>query len=316
MSAIRSERFAISDFAVTQGGRPALDILCSNRAGRVAALFEHSFYIVFDQSWVCLGSINLPMGPLNVRSTAPEGVIWDACGLEIDDPVSSIEGVLQVGPAFEFATSDAVPWAPPVPGPWSVQTLKAGLAGLDRLDDPSMGIGLGDFITAELARHLVNKIAEAAGRPIEVLGRAVEGAFKGEQFDQSAFDAAVIALLGLGLGLTPSGDDFLGGMLIGLDTLPTLALRPHLFALIERHAPQRTNAISLAHLRAAGAGAGHQALHEILNNLLAGEIGALPDQMIAIDNIGHSSGWDALAGICVTLRAWLGAETQVTPGKG
>ena len=117
-----------------------------------------------------------------------------------------------------------------------------------------------------------------------------------------------VALLGLGPGLTPSGDDFLGGMLIALATLPAPSLRAQLLELIENHAQQRTNAISIAHLRAAGAGAGHEALHDTLNSLLGGDPAALPAQLTAIDHIGHSSGWDALAGTCVTLRAYLAVQ--------
>ena len=119
---------------------------------------------------------------------------------------------------------------------------------------------------------------------------------------------AVLALLGLGPGLTPSGDDFLGGMLIALAILPAPLLRAQLLELIENHAQQRTNAISIAHLRAAGAGAGHEALHEILNSLLTGDGAALPAQLAAVDRIGHSSGWDSLAGMCVTLRAYLAVQ--------
>jgi len=316
LSATKTEGFDPSGFAVTEGGRPALDILCSNDSGRVAALFEHSFYIAFDQSWVCLGSRDLPMGPLNLRSTTPTGMSWEACGLKLEDPVASSENRLAIGTELVFATDDAVPWDPPVLGPWSAQTLKTGLKALDRIGGPNTDMGLGDFVTDNPARHPSSRIVEAASRPIEALSRSVEGAFKGVPIDQLEFDAAAIALLGLGPGLTPSGDDFLGGTLIALSNLPALALRADLFAIIERHAPHRTNAVSLAHLRAAGAGAGHQALHEILNNLLAGETDALPNQMIAIDNIGHSSGWDALAGLGVTLRAYLAAETRVTTGKG
>ena len=316
MSAIRSDRFGVSEFTLTQGGRLALDILRSNKSGRVAALFEHSFYIAFDQDWICLGGNDLSMGPLNLRAATPSGMIWEASGLQIADPVTSSEDCLAVGDTCVFATTDSVPWDPSAPGPWSAQTLANGLDALARLGGPDTGMGLGDFVTADPVVHPSNSIDETVRHPIAALCRAVESAFTGEPADQQEFDAAVIALLGLGPGLTPSGDDFLGGMLIALNTLPAPALRKRLFAFIERHAPQRTNAISLAHLRAAGAGAGHQALHRILNNLLAGQTEVLPDQVIAIDKIGHSSGWDALAGICVTLRAYLSAETRVTTDKG
>jgi len=45
-----------------------------------------------------------------------------------------------------------------------------------------------------------------------------------------------------------------------------------------------------------------------LNSLLCVDTEALPACLAAIDKIGHSSGWDALAGMCVALRAYLAAQ--------
>jgi len=300
-----------ADIVLTQGGRLALDILTANGVGRVAAIFERSFYVAFDRNWVCLGPATLPMGPLNVRSSAPEGMIRESRFLQIDDPVLSSAGRLRVGQALEFGAGDAVAWDPPAPPPWTAATLKAGLDGLDRLAGPRADAGLAGFVPADRTRLPRNRLVAAARQPIDVLSGAFERAFRDVSLDPSDFDGAVIALLGLGPGLTPSGDDFLGGMLLALGILPAPALRAHLRAVIERHAPKRTNAISMAHLRAAGSGSGHAALHEALNSLLGGDGDALPAHLAAIGRIGHSSGWDALAGISVALRAYLAARAGV-----
>jgi hypothetical protein len=55
----------------------------------------------------------------------------------------------------------------------------------------------------------------------------------------------------------------------------------------------RTSAISAAHLAAAAAGEGHEALHRVLN----GEL-----DLDALDAVGHTSGWDALAGAVAVMR--------------
>ena len=293
---------------VIQGGSQALDILKANGAGRVVSLFERSFYIAFDQSWLCLGANSLPMGPLNVRSSAPKNVNWESYGLHIDDPVLSVAGGIRIGQALEFGTLGAIAWHPPAPPPWSVKTLRSGLDGLDRLVGPGADAGLSGFVLADWTRIPNSRVVAAARQPIDCLSRTVERAFKEVPPNAAEFEGAVIALLGLGPGLTPSGDDFLGGMLIALDGLKAPMLRTQLCAVIERHAQQRTNAISIAHLRAAGAGAGHAALHDVLNSLLCGDTEALSAQLAAIDRIGHSSGWDALAGVCVTLRAFITAQ--------
>ena len=92
-------------------------------------------------------------------------------------------------------------------------------------------------------------------------------------------------LVGLGPGLTPSGDDYLGGMLIALRLLERGAQADALWRWLEPRLASRTSAISAAHLAAAAAGEGHEALHEAL----AGDPGRL-------GSVGHCSGWDALAG--------------------
>ncbi|MDA1324675.1 MAG: DUF2877 domain-containing protein [Proteobacteria bacterium] len=301
------------DLVLVQGGRQALDILTANDAGRVAALFEHSFYIAFDKKWVCLGAGCLPMGPLNVRTSAPDGVVWASCGLHIDEPVLSSSGSLWVGQALEFSVGDVVPWTPPAPPPWTALTVKAGLDGLNRLVVMAADEGLAGFVLGDPARVARNRVTAAARQPIDVLSRAVECAFRELPLKISDTEEAVIDLLGLGPGLTPSGDDFLGGMLIALAILPVPTLRAHLQDVIEGQARQRTNAVSFAHLRAAGSGEGHEALHEIFNSLLGGKMSALPVHVGAINTIGHSSGWDALAGMCVTLRAYLAAQRVAVP---
>ena len=187
--------------------------------------------------------------------------------------------------------------------------MTAGLQGLYQPARAFTDEGLAGFVRADRMHIPRNGIMAAARPSIEILSRAVESAFMGHPVKPVELENAVVALLGLGPGLTPSGDDFLGGMLIALATLPAPSLRAQLLELIENNAQQRTNAISIAHLRAAGAGAGHEALHEILNSLLAGNTKALSAQLTAIDHIGHSSGWDALAGTCVTLRAYLAVQS-------
>ena len=105
-------------------------------------------------------------------------------------------------------------------------------------------------------------------------------------------DAA--ALVGLGPGLTPSGDDYLGGMMIALHALARDAQAGALWRWLQPRLGAATSAISAAHLTAAAEGEGHEALHRVLQ-------GTAPPS--ALDAVGHCSGWDALAGAAAVLRA-------------
>jgi len=295
-------------FVLTQGGSQALGILKTDRVGHVAAVFERSFYAAFHREWICFGTESLPMGPLNVRTSAPEDVIRTGRDFGMNDPVRSSAGLLRIGREIAFGLGNAVVWDPPEAPSWTAARVKAGLDALGRLVKPGADGGLGGFVRADWPLIARDRVDAAARRHIDVLCLAAEHAFRDVSPEFSEIDGAATALLGLGPGLTPSGDDFLGGMLIALHILKGQALRAALNLSIERHAGQRTNAISFAHLRAAGAGAGHEALHEVLNCLLGAHTDMLPAHLSAIDDIGHSSGWDALAGMCVTLRAYLAAQ--------
>ena len=64
-----------------------------------------------------------------------------------------------------------------------------------------------------------------------------------------------------------------------------------------------TTALSAAHLAAAAEGFGSAALHELLRAIVAGDAAAMPERLSAVAAIGHSSGWDALAGAAAVLAA-------------
>jgi hypothetical protein len=104
-------------------------------------------------------------------------------------------------------------------------------------------------------------------------------------------------LLGLGIGLTPAGDDALGGAALALHATGRVEQAAAFGEFLEREARAATNAISAAHLLSAANGTGAAAFHKIVATLLEG---TLPD-LAPLDTMGHSSGWDALAGVVAVL---------------
>jgi len=111
------------------------------------------------------------------------------------------------------------------------------------------------------------------------------------------------SLIGLGPGLTPAGDDFVGGAMIALRVFGTNA---HLGALADRIAEwalplarTNTNRISRAQLECAAAGEGHEALHDLLCSFEQKHLARLA-------RIGHTSGLDAAAGALLALARCTG----------
>ena len=110
----------------------------------------------------------------------------------------------------------------------------------------------------------------------------------------------VTALLGLGMGLTPSGDDFLCGLLIALHLpeSPFAAQLPCLRAQVLAELAA-TNAISAAFLRDAAAGQVSAPVQEFVAALCGKQ--ALAPALEALVSLGHRSGYDLLSGILAGL---------------
>ena len=118
--------------------------------------------------------------------------------------------------------------------------------------------------------------------------------------DANAFISAASRLLGVGGGLTPSGDDFVGGALFARRFISggsAASLRWQAGAIeILASATMRTHAISYALLSDLARGESYAPLHALSNALLQGDADATHSAMRDLVAIGHSSGWDMLAG--------------------
>jgi hypothetical protein len=119
-------------------------------------------------------------------------------------------------------------------------------------------------------------------------------------------------LIGLGTGLTPTGDDVLVGLAVvaGADGTLLRAFLPALRLALggDRPLRSRTTAVSAAVLEEAVQGRGHQRLHELLAAIAGPVIPRLREEhpmTQAIDRvlaIGHRSGGDLLTGMRLGLK--------------
>ena len=118
--------------------------------------------------------------------------------------------------------------------------------------------------------------------------------------DANAFISAATRLLGVGGGLTPSGDDFVGGALFALRFVSggsAASLRWQAAGIeILASAKTRTHTISRALLSDLARGASYAPLHLLSNALQQGDADTAQLAMHDLVTIGHSSGWDMLAG--------------------
>ena len=122
--------------------------------------------------------------------------------------------------------------------------------------------------------------------------------------DLAAFEAACLRLLGMGVGLTPSGDDLVGAVFFTLRFAPIAHWQPAMPALrtrISRAAQSASNPISAALLDDLLQGSSYRALHELFDAMHLQQIPAINEAVQGLLRIGASSGGDMLAGVLLTL---------------
>lgn len=125
--------------------------------------------------------------------------------------------------------------------------------------------------------------------------------------DIGDFEVAALRVLGLGPGLTPSGDDFIGGIFFALAHAPRAAWAARLPALrerIHRATVSATNPISAALLGDLMAGTSYRTLHDLLaawddEDLATATHAAHAAH--AVQQIGAHSGADMLSGLLLVL---------------
>ena len=189
----------------------------------------------------------------------------------------------------------AHPWSA-APVAYDAQALRSGAALAWAGMDTHIGLlgwlaGQRLVFPLELARPRLNAVAQAL--------RAQ---------DLAAFEAAALRVLGLGHGLTPSGDDLLGGIFFTLAHAPITSdaawrsAMPGLHARIRGAAQSATNPISAALLDDLMRGSSYRVLHEVFDAFQAGGPRRITDAVNRLLGLGASSGGDMLAGVFLALQ--------------
>ena len=292
-----------SVLAVAVLGQFAHTMLCSQSKGAVIAVFRHSFYIQFGNDVVCMGPAELGKGPLNVLATVPNDLEWPALGLVPKQNASRSASILRVGEHLRFDFGGADVWQPPAAPVFSSNNLRNGLrllvgsvrrrapgglgAVLATLDEPSL---LPDAKGDPLLQAVLWPVTEIWHWLVRALAGSVEP------------PPSVESLVALGPGLTPSGDDFLCGMMASLNYFGRGDIATRLAASVLPIAARETSLISAAYLRCASKGHASAVLFDALQSVLSGGRD-LEARLDAIHAVGHTSGWDSLAGAATACAA-------------
>ena len=273
-------------------------------SGKVLAVFSNGIYLsgcAGEMLWVACEDL-----PMHRRSITASFQPHSVC---VGQRFFAHGTCLHIGEALAIDLDQAEEWKPLTLGPEQAGPLGAVNDSVCRLITTiptfNRNAGLGQTIPVILAiadgrnpgTILLDSLATQAIDPILAIARSCLNE-----------DIAHIAntgkeLIGLGPGLTPSGDDFLGGVLFAAHSLKMTY--PGEFFWDEQPFRElidwsytRTNPISHAILSDLSLGHGPEPLHDIVSSLLSGK--DWRKVMLSINQLlrmGHTSGWDILAGL-------------------
>ena len=250
-------------------GAVAARILSRSSHARITHVFDKSFYAEVGDQLICVLAEDFLNGPINI------------C-------VNEIPRILDVGTCIEISSTKAEIWEPIKFGPINADRLFENLPETYRKDL----IEAKSLLPKSLSSPLFKTIAQPALIDLCLFLRD----------KKTAPVPAIKSLLGLGPGLTPSGDDFLIGMMLVLHTVGEKDLFLKLAKIVKNFASFQTSSISNAHLSAMTDSAqANCLLHELLFALQ--EKKSIKQALIRAENFGHSSGKDAIAGIITALLA-------------
>lgn len=294
--------------SATHEGAAAKALLRPGTRGRVlAALDSVAYLLTASQELLWLASSAAPMHRRCLRLSASLPRLARGAAFCVAD------SRLRIDPGLVVNCAPASLWLPAHVDPDQVVDI-SGLPGrvralaatLDCRQAHGFGRCIADLVGCRPS------FAVGTGDPVitqgQVLVQNLTEAWRSQ--DRRRIALTVDALVGFGTGLTPCGDDFLGGWLFGVRTLraayPDLDL-PDLPVFGERHR-RWTNPISFTLLDDLAKGHATEPLHHIANGILSGEpLDNLRPAILQLTSIGHSTGWDTLSGLLAGLPL---AETR------
>ncbi len=261
--------------ATTLGRRAHAALRASRNCARVLARLTDSAYLAAGDEIVWVGAEGSARHPRAVLTR-------DAVPRDVDD--------------VHVDTATGRVWCP---SPLRLTTaMAAALAdGCRRLRATALSIGRPAGLGALLTGSGGDGPGVMCAAPHAI---ALAHACASDDADHAA--AAARALLGLGEGLTPSGDDFVGGAFFARRLMANAGLADPVVwagasAMVRATATGATHPLSATLLGDLLDGESHEALHDLAHALAARDATERATAAAArVTRLGQSSGWDMLAG--------------------
>jgi hypothetical protein len=268
------------------GWRADVALRASDGEARVLAALSTSVYVESGDELLWIG--------------APDGMSH-ARAIHVDE-ASACAASVKPGDCLRLPKSNGLPPWRPLDIPATAATAGTMRDGAARLSALAKALGEPRGFGAWLLGMPLAFPLDGAGARADALAAACVA-----DDPARAADAAT-ALVGLGPGLTPAGDDFSGGAFFARALLARAGVIDAgawgvAASDVRTAATRLTHRIGAALLGDLLAGEGWAPLHDLAAGLARGDDSIALDAAGQLVRLGHSSGWDLLAGFVAGARA-------------
>ena len=303
----RQPAIIMPHYCIQQIGAKARDELRMLEHGNVLAVFKGIAYLVTQSgALLWLGDETLPMHTrcLRMQGSLPRVQPGQSLRVRGDH--------VEIGSTASLEIGSAVLWNSPRPSGRGRIDLEQVPDRARRWGKVALAANRPSGFAGWIATHLEQpdgasaSILRSNDPVMNVAGPILDGIVQAcTQGDWQLMLARSADLIGLGEGLTPSGDDFVGGLLFSHAHLrawyPAIPGLPALEQFL-RTAERCTNLISFTLLKDLADGMAAEPAHHWCNVLLSGgDRRHAASWLEALIHIGHSTGWDLFAGMLLGL---------------
>ncbi len=272
--------------------------LTSDQTGSIMGVTSKGIFVKTAHRWVIFLSHEKDRGPLTVNVL---GEILLLERLTSGGLVNISPGLIHLPDGnILISTAGAPIWqprrntSPPLPPDKCYQRLTALTNNIIARGELH---GFGRMLPNIIARDSQN-VATPIQKPLRQIFKIQAAIRRGEL---NTMPEMLFPLMGMGSGLTPSGDDFILGLLLslnrGIDSTKPDDTLAHLNQLVTTAAYQKTTTISANLIECAAAGLADERLTLVIDNALFGYTQSLSKLTNGLLNWGNSSGADALVGM-------------------
>jgi len=264
--------------------------------GKVTAVFERSVHLGSDSMIITLGGLDLPNHPFTIRSPNPPR------GLRPGQEYGLAAGTLSLPDARTLDVSGYEVFRPAM----RVDKM-AARADMSRvLQDARVVVATTSFRDGFHSFVMGGPMHGTITQAVLPLIQRISDALR--EGDWDGMVSVGVDLAGVGEGLTPSGDDFLAGIVAALHFHRASGgggpETGHLRTLAEK-AAERTSPFSAQNIAAAAEGLVADVVADWLTFLHQGDSEGVKGSTRALLSYGHSSGVDTFAGMVMGLSSVL-----------